>query len=440
MAERGPATPSGAPPSATRPAIAFGMAVILLGLGTFMAWAATASISSAVVATGTVKVLSSRKKVQSEAGGTVLTIDVKDGQQVKVGDELIRLDATRARATLDMLQGNNDLAAASVARLRAEFDAKDQVTFPQELEARSDDPSVASIMRGQIRLFEARRKALSGQVEVTREQIRQLGEQTVGLAAQTAAEASQIDLIERELRDMKQLLKKKLVPKSRVLALEREAARLRGQMGDYEAQIAAAQAQIAAARLQLLQQRTTFEKEVSDEIGTMEANLYSHGQKLLDARHTLDQTVIRATENGTVVGLAVHTVGGVVQPGDTLLEIVPAEDNLVIEAQIRPEDVDNLAIGLDAETVFSGLSRRELTRLLGQVTYVSADALEDTRLRTSYFSAHVSLSGEAMEKLGDGKLLPGMPAQVYIKTGERTPLAYLMEPLTDSFARAWREP
>ena len=440
MAEIGPATPSGAPPSATRPAIAFGMAVIILGLGTFMAWAATASISSAVVATGTVKVLSSRKKVQSESGGTVQAIDVTDGQEVKVGDVLIRLDATRARATLDMQQGNNDLAAAMVARLRAEFDAKDKISFPPELQARADDPSVAAIMRGQIQLFEARRKALSGQVEVTREQIRQLGEQTVGLAAQSAAEASQIGLIERELRDMKQLLKKKLVPKTRVLALQREAARLKGQMGDHEAQIAAAQAQIAAARLQLLQQRTTFEKEVSDEIGAMEAELYAHGQRLLDARHTLDQTVIRATENGTVVGLAVHTVGGVVQPGETLLEIVPAKDNLVIEARIRPEDVDNLAIGLDAETVFSGLSRRELTRLLGEVTYVSADALEDTRVRASYFSAHVSLSDEAMEKLGEGKLLPGMPAQVYIKTGERTPLGYLMEPLTDSFARAWREP
>lgn len=435
-----PEIPHASAPAKTRPAIIFGLAVVLLGLGSFAAWATVADLSSAIVAKATIKVLSNRKKVQSETGGTVRAITVTDGQHVKVGDVLIRLDDTKAGAAVDILQGNYDLAQATVSRLRAELAGADSIDFPDELRARASDPGVADILRGQRQLFEARRRALTGQIDMTREQVRQLGEQTNGLKAQSAAEADQIGLIEREHADLSQLLEKKLVPQSRVLALEREAARLKGAKGDHDAQIASAQAQIAAARLQMIQQRMTFEKEVSDELGAKEAEMFSLARQLLDARHTLEQTVIRATESGIVVGLEVHTIGGVVQPGETLLEIVPAADNLVLEAHIRPVDIDNVTVGLDAETVFPGLSRRELPRLVGQVTYVSADALSDPQLRTSYYTAYVSLSKAELAKLGGHELVPGMPAEVFIKTGERTPLAYLMQPLTESFSRAWREP
>jgi HlyD family secretion protein len=184
----------------------------------------------------------------------------------------------------------------------------------------------------------------------------------------------------------------------------------------------------------------TFVKEVNDELGKQQSSLFTLGQQLLDSKHTLDQKIIRATANGIVVGLDVHTVGGVIEPGATLLEIVPIEDNLVIEARIRPTDIDNVTSGMEADVVFPGLPRREMPRLMGTVTYVSADAITDQRTAVSYFVANISLLRGEGQKLDDHPLLPGMPAEVYIKTGEQTPFAYLTQSFRESLEHAWREP
>jgi HlyD family type I secretion membrane fusion protein len=428
------------PPTNTRPAIIFGLAVILFGVGIFCVWAATAYLSSAIIGSGIVKVVSDRKKVQAQDGGTVRAINVENGQRVKVGDVLIRLDQTKEKAALDVIQGNYDLAQATVARLEAERSGADNIRFPQELLSRAGVPDVADILGGQRQLFQVRRQALTGQVDLIHEQIRQLKEQAQGLAAQSKAVVSQIAINQSEHDDLSQLLKKNLISRSRVLELEREAAQLEGKKNDFEAQIAAAEAQIAQANLQILQQRMTFVKEVNDELGKEQSNLFTLAQQLLDAQHTLDQKTIRATANGIVVGLDIHTVGGVVESGATLLEIVPVEDNLVIEARIRPTDIDNVSSGMNADVVFPGLPRREMPRLTGTVTYVSADAMTDQRTAASYFVANISLSHDARQKLDDHPLLPGMPAEVYIKTGEQTPFAYLTQPFRESFQRAWREP
>jgi HlyD family type I secretion membrane fusion protein len=427
-------------PSDTRPAILFGLAIIVLGLGALSAWASTAKLSSAIIGSGTVRVYSNRKIVQSPETGTIRAIQVENGQKVATGDILIELDKTKARASMDIAQGRYDLARATVARLRSEREKADTVTFPEDLLERWKTAGVASIVQTQQQLFDARRNALTGQVQVIHEQTRQLNEQINGLSAQSAAVSDRISITNEELDKVKELVDQNLVSKSRTLKLGRELAELTGEKGSLEAQIAAAEAQIAQAELQILQLSMSFEEDINDELGKQEAQMFEFAQQILDARHTLDQKVIRATEDGVVVGLEVHTLGGVVEPGETLLEIVPLKDELLIETQINPVDIDTVFKGLEANVVFTGFSQRELPRMIGTVSYVSADALTDQRTGAPYFTVHVTISKSELKKFGNHELVPGMPAEVFIKTGEQTPLAYLTQPLRESFRHAWREP
>ncbi|MFD1694360.1 HlyD family type I secretion periplasmic adaptor subunit [Roseibium aestuarii] len=427
------------PPTNPRPAIVFGMALIVLGLGSFSAWSAFAKLSSAVVSSGTLKVATNRKIVQAAEGGTIRVILVENGQKVTAGDVLLRLDDTKARASLDVIQSRYDLEQATVARLRAEIEDAEEISFSDDLLFRRADGSVAQILESQQRLFTARRNALDGQVKVMREKIRQLTGKIDGLMSQSKAVNDRAKLSREEHEILNQLLDRNLVSKSRVLELQRAMAALEGEKGDLEAQIAAAEAEIAQTNLQVLQVTMDFEEEVNDELGKHEAAMYELAQQLLDARHSLEQLVVRATESGTVVDLTVHTIGGVVEPSATLLEIVPNKDDLIIETRIRPEDVDQVFAGLATDIVFSGLSKRETPRLSGSVAYVSADALTDPRSGAAYFSVHVALPKDEIAKIGDHDLVPGMPAEVYIKTSEQTPFAYLTQPLRQSLRHAWRE-
>jgi HlyD family type I secretion membrane fusion protein len=422
------------------PAIAFGVAVILFGLGSFAAWASLASISSAIVAAGTLKVPTSRKTVQTANGGVVRELAVSNGETVDVGDVLVRLDDTMARSSLDILQSNYDQLRATVARLHAEREGADTITFAHDLLARADTTSVADILAGQRALFKARKASTDGQVSMTRERIGRLEEEIVGLESQSSAKAEQIEIIKREHADLKDLLKKGLVPRQRVLALEREILRLRGEKGEHDAGVARARRQIAETELEILQLTKNFEQQVSDALGEKETEMFALAERVASARHTLEQQVIRATETGIVVGLDVHTIGGVVQPGATLLEIVPGAEKLVVEARIRPVDIDNVTVGQEAEIVFSAFARRQVPKMAGHVVYVSADVLSDPRTGAAYYVAQVSVAPDDLSALKKLKLLPGMPVEVFVKTGERTPLAYLTQPLRDSLSKAWREP
>ena len=423
-----------------RPAILFGFAVIIFGLGTFGGWSAFSKLSSAIIGSGTVKVSSNRKIVQSPETGTIRDILVRNGQKVSAGDVLIRLDDTKARASFDVIQSRYDLTQATVARLRAELNHAESITFPDNLLFRRSNSTVSEILQSQRRLFKARRNSQTGQMKVLREKTRQLRGKIAGLSAQAEAVANRIEISNDEHNMLKQLLDRNLVSRSRVLELERSIAQLNGEKGNLEAQIAAAEAEIAQSSLQILQLPIAFEEAVNDDLSKNEGEMYALAQQVLDARHTLDQKIIRATENGTVVELAVHTLGEVIEPGATLLQIVPVKDDLIIDTRIRPEDIDSVVTGLDTDIVFPGFSKREIPRILGKVTYVSADALTDVRSGAPYFAAHVEISQDQLEKLGEHVLVPGMPAEVFIKTGEQTPIAYLTEPLRQSFRQAWREP
>ncbi|MCG8695248.1 MAG: HlyD family type I secretion periplasmic adaptor subunit [Minwuiales bacterium] len=426
-------------PRNSKPAILIGMIVVLLGMGGFGTWAAVADLESAVIASGTVKVFSNRKKVQPLEGGVVSELMVRNGDTVNVGDVLVTLDKTRNEASYAIVRGNFDATSAAVVRLRAERDGLDEIAFPADLTARADDPAVAEILQGQQALFHARRESLDGQIVMVRERVGQLREEIRGLQAQVDAQAIQIDLIERELIGLRQLLEKGYTSKTRVLALEREAARLQGERGQQIAAIARARRLIGEADLEVIQLKNDFTEKIAAELREHENELYDLAERRNAARYNLDQMKIKATASGTVVGLDVHTVGGVVQPGAVLMEIVPADESLVVEARVRPMDVDDVKVGLAADVQFTAFPQRTTPKLIGDLVYVSADSMQDQKTGESYFLAHIAVSEREARRLGDRELQPGMPADVFINTGERTPFDYLTQPIKDGMSKAWRE-
>lgn len=426
-------------PSNPVPAVVFGVSIIVFALGSFIAWSALASISSAIVSSGTLKVSSNRKSVQTSEGGTVVKLSVQNGAHVAIGDILVRLDDTKSRSILGVLQSNYDHIRATVARLRAERRDVEKIIFPLELVVRSEDPEVTDILEAQRHLFHARKTAFVGQKEIFKERMGQLIEEIKGLHDQSTTKDKQIKIIQAEHDSLIVLFKKGMIQKTRMLALEREALRLQGEKSHHIAGIARAKGKMAEARLEVLQFRKNFESDVSDQLTAKETEMFGLAERVVAARHALGQTEIRATENGIVVDLKIDTVGQVLQPGATLLEIVPENDELIVEARIRPADIDNIAVGMSAEVVFSAFSRKQVPKLPGKIFYISADILTDAKLNVSYYLAKVSIQKTGVFKSGPFKLLPGMPAEIFIVTGERTPLAYLTQPLRDSMSRAWRE-
>ena len=427
-------------PTGTRTIVLAGLAVVAVTFAGFFGWAAFAKLSSAVIASGTVTVDSNRKAIQHMEGGIVERIAVRNGDAVHEGALLVRLDETRARASLAILQGKLDEALANEARLLAERRDAKTVVFPPALLVRRDEPQVDDSLRGQESLFAARRATLKGEIGIYQERIAQVGEQIRGLRAQQESKTRQIALIEEELKGLRQLLKKGYAEKNKVLALEREAARLGGERGEHIAEVAAARTTITQAELETLQLRKDFREDVELELRQVRAEIFDLRERTAASQFLLDHLEIRAPEDGVVVGLEVHAPGQVVQPGATILELVPVDDELIVEARVQPFDIDSLALGLEADVIFTAFSQRTTPKLLGAVAYFSADRFEDERSGEAYYLARISIPEAEVARLGEGRVLrPGMPADVMIKTGERTALDYLIQPLQDSVARAWRE-
>ena len=364
---------------------------------------------------------------------------VRNGDVIEGGDVLIRLDRTRAGASLAIVQGNYDSASANVSRLIAEQTNAEGVDFSEDLLSRMGEPGVIELIEGQLSLFEARRLSLEGQVQIVEERVGQLQSEIRGLRAQAQGKEEQIALIEDELTGLKKLLAKGYTSRTRILALEREAARLRGERGEHVAEIARSNLLISEARLEVLQIKKTFQEEVLSELRDRQKEMADLAERVSAARHILDNIEIRAPEAGVVVDLQVHTLGRVVQPGETLMEIVPQNDSLIVEAQVQTTDIDNVVIGLPADVQFTAFSQRNTPRVTGELIYVSADSLIDEATGQAYFLARIAVGEAEVARLGDQELHPGMPADVFIKTGERTPLDYLVQPIKDSMTRAWRE-
>lgn len=409
---------------------------LVLGLG---GWAAMAQVSGAVVAQGVVAVDSRVKEIQHREGGIVGAIHVQDGDRVANGDLLVELDDTQPRAGRDLLAAQLIALRARTDRLAAERDKADAVTFRPQVLAREDEPAVAELIDGQRAVFRARQATLEGQTAQLSEQIAQLDQQIGGMEAQLAAKRTEIELVEDELSDLRQLERRNLVPRSRVTERERQAARLDGEAGDLVARIASARGRIAEIKVQVLQIETEFQRTVLSELSELQTEIATLAERNVAADDELSRVAIRAPVSGIVHESAVTTVGGVIAPGGTLMKIVPQSDALVVEAKVAPINIDEVHVGQAADVLFSGLPTRETPRLQGEVTSVSADRSVDEATGQPYFLTRIVLASEQRQRLGDTVLTPGMPAEVFIQTRARSVLDYLVEPLFNAANVAFTE-
>lgn len=410
--------------------------------GVLGAWSLTAPLDSAAVAAGHVVVESRRKTVQHLEGGIVRGILVAEGARVEAGAPLVVLDQTQARSALDTLRSQQDELLAREARLLAERAGADEVAFPPHLAVRAahdQDARIAELLDGQRRLFAARWESLRGQVDILIQRTAQLDAEADGLRAQVASTEVQLSLIAEEMQDARTLVVKGLERKSRLLSLEREAANLGGRRGEYLASIARAEQRRGETGLQILDLRNKRAEELATELREVQGKLRELDERLHAAGDVLDRTVVRAPATGMVMNVQVHTAGGVIGAGKPILDIAPDDDSLLIEARLRPTDIDNVHTGLPARIRLTAFKQRTTPVLSGRVTYVSGDALTDQRTGDASYSAHIVVDRGELQRAGGLNLQPGMPAEVMVVTGRRTAADYFLAPLTDSFARAFRE-
>jgi HlyD family type I secretion membrane fusion protein len=422
-----------------RPWILFGVFWIALIFVGFGSWAATAPLSSAVIAQGALAVDSKRKQIQHLEGGIVAALMVRDGDVVNAGDPLVKLDETRPRSMLAIIESALRKELASEARLIAERDGSAEITFPAELMAQSGDAEVQSLVASQRSIFKARRESVGGEVAILKQRTDQLADEIKGLTAQYDSKQAQLDFIDEELRGLKQLMEQGQTTKPRVLALERSAAALKGEQGELLSNVARSNQAIGEAHLEIIQREKTFQKAVTEELEAVQSRLRDLQERAVAARDVLRRIHITAPVGGTVVNMAAHTVGAVIKPGETILEIVPGQDSLIAELFIQPQDIDNVTLDQPAAMRLLAFKQRTTPLINGTVIYVSADSLENPVTRQQYYVAKVSVSQEEIAKLGNLKLQPGMQVEVMIRTGDRTAFQYLMQPLLDSVNRAWRE-
>ena len=441
---------AGTPPSPfkeVRTYIVFGMAVIATLLGGIGVWAASVDLAGAVLASGSVVVDSSVKKVQHPTGGVVGAIYVKEGQHVAAGDVLIRLDETVTRANLQMVTKLLDEIAVRQARLKAEQGNLAEITFPEAVLARRSEPVLAEIMASETALFESRREAREGLRSQLRERIAQLREEIEGLTAQQAARRQELKFAQAELDGLEELEGKNLVSTPRITAARRAVAQLEGDIAQVAAATAQAKGRIAEIDLQILQLDQDLKTEVGKELRDQQSREAELSERRVAAEDQLKRIEIRAPQSGTVHQLAVHTVGGVITPSEPVMLIVPDADRLVIDAKVAPQDIDQVKIGQTAHVRFSAFNQRTTPDVTASVTRVSADLMiEQARPGepapqggAPYYSVRLTLTEEGQKELAGLKLIPGMPAEVHITTGDRTALTYFTKPLADQFARAFRE-
>ncbi len=422
-----------------RPERMLGLLILLTGLGGFGLWAAFAPIDSAVVAQGVVTVESSRKTIQHLEGGVVSEILVREGDMVKQGDVLLRIDDTASRAQLEIARGNFFAQRAEEARLIAERDRAKEVVFPDDLLAVKDDPRVAEAMTGQERVFQARRQAMNGEVNVLEQRVGQLEQQIRGLEGLAASKAKRIDLYQEELTGLHKLFDKGLGDKSRLREWERSVAELEGERADHLSSMASARVQIGETQLQIAQVRQKFTSDVVEQLRKVQTDMSDLRERIRALENTLERTVVQAPVSGSVVGMKVHTVGGVLRPGDPIMDIIPEGEPLIVEAQVQPGNVDQVEPGLDAEIRFTAFNSRTTPTVFGTVLTISGDRLTDQKTGAPYYLARIQVKPEGMERLRGLTLVPGMPADVMIKTGERTFFEYLIKPIVDRVSLSLKE-
>jgi HlyD family secretion protein len=410
--------------------------VLVLALG---GWAATTEFAGAVIAPGQLVVNSNVKKVQHPSGGIVGELLVQEGQRVREGDIVARLDDTQARANLAIIVKALDENAARAAREEAERDDADRIEFSKELLARSNNPDVAKAIEGERKQFEMRRVAREGKRAQLKERMAQLREEIRGSESQIESKKKQVDWVAKELTGVHDLWSKNLIPYARLTALEREKERLEGERGQLMAAIAQAKGKITETELQILQIDQDMRSEVGKDLADIRAKTAELVEKKVAAEDQLKRVDIRAPIDGAVFQKAVHTVGGVITTGEVLMLIVPEADALEAEVKVQPQDIDQVRLGQTAILRFPAFNQRTTPELNGEVNRVSADVAEDQKTGARYYTVRIAIPASEIERLKGLKILPGMPVESFIQTSPRTVISYLVKPLHDQISRAFRE-
>jgi len=412
-----------------------GFFILFITFGIFGIWAGIAPLDSAALAPGVVTVKSHRKTVQHLEGGIVRQLLIRDGRFVKAGETLLVLDDTQIRAQLEILRGQYFAALALNARLVAERDNLNKVDYPDELK-NLNDHRIAEARQGQDRIFNARKNTRDGEIAVLGQRVEQLNSRVGGLTAQRTSDRRLVKSYTEEIDDLRELLSEGFADKQRLREMERSHEKIRGEIAELTAETASAKMQIGETQLQILQLTKEFQEDVVNQLGEVQATLFDIKERMDATEDKVRRTVIRAPDSGMILGLSVHTEGGVVAPGKPILDIVPQEADLVIDAQVSPIDIDRVQTGMMAEVRFSAFKQATTPKVDGKVANLSADRLINEQTGMPYYLAQVELTPESHKKLENLELLPGMPAEVLINTGERTLLEYLMQPVTNAFARS----
>jgi membrane fusion protein, type I secretion system len=416
-----------------RAAMRLGYWILAIGFGGFLAWAALAPLDEGVPAPGTVSVESKRKRIDHR-------ILVREGQQVKEGQELIALDEAQAKAALNSSLSQWRIATAMEARLRAEREGAKAVQFPKDLADPAADSDAASAMRAQEELFRSRRAAYLGELRIIDESARGVELQIRSLNELQAGREKQADLFRQQLASYRDLNAKGFVSRNQLLELERQLAEIQSRESENLANLASANARLADFRMRRGQREFEYRREVETQLAEVQKELATLGERLAAYRDTYSRLVIRAPVSGTAVDLAFHTVGGVIKPGDRIVDIVPQGEELIVEARVPPQYIDRVHAGLPADIHFDAyMNRAERPVITGKVSVVSADALTDPRLGLAYYSMRVTVPGSELKKLKGVQLQPGMQGTVMVKTGERSLLVYLARPFLGRFTAAMGE-
>ncbi len=416
-----------------------GISMIALFGGTIGLWAATSTLSGAVIAGGQFVVDTSVKKIQHSTGGIVGELKVKEGDRVSQGDLLVRLDETVTRANMQVVSKQLDEYIGRQARLEAERDGTSEVQMPSEFASRLNDPAVQKIMSSERTLFTARRASRDAQKDQLRKRITQSRDEITGLKAQQQAKTREAELIVDELKGVRDLYQKNLVPITRLNALERDAASIEGQRGQLIAAVAQAESRIAETEFQIIQIDEQMRAEAMQELREIQAKVAEYTERRVAAEDQLKRIDIRAPSDGYVHQLNVHTIGGVISPAEPVMNIVPVNDKLELEARVLPNEIDQVKIGQKATVRVHAANARHTPELHGKVSRISADVSKDQQTGMTFYTVRVDLPQDEIKKLENVQLIAGMQAEVFVEVNERTPLQYFFKPMQEQIARAFRE-
>lgn len=411
-----------------------GYLIVFVMFGLFGSWAMLAPLDSAALAQGVVTVQTYRKTVQHYEGGIVKELLARDGDMVKANQPLIVLDDTQIRAEMDIVLSQLITAQAAEARLLAERDQHETINFDNMIEANSD--RALETRDGEIQVFTARRNSHQGEIEVLKQRVSQLNQQIKGLNELAATKIKLASSYRAEVSELRDLLKDGYVDKQRLLEQERRLDTVQAEAAEHRSEISRIRIQINETELQILQLDKQFNTEVVAKLSEVQAQAFNLKQQLLALEERINRIVIRAPDDGMVIDMKVHTIGGVVGSGTPLLDIVPSTSDLIIEAQVSPMDIDRISLGLLADVRFSVFNSATTPVIQGELIQISADRLINEQTGMPYYLARVKITDKGLADLGSRRLVPGMPAEVLINTGERTLFQYLMQPVDNAFARS----